>query len=326
MQAIRGNRWLNQFLEHAPDYLSLVLVILCGFLLARLVWVLFPADPSHLPTAVPVATDNAESTTTANFGAQIANYHLFGETDPSPVAKSTESKPLQATPLALKLLGVYAIAGGRGQAVIEENGEQRVYGVGQSIGGTNTGVVLEAIKSDHIVLRRNGNLETLALPELQANASTDNQVGALSIPDMPVMDDTANTVQGMAMQVPPPDVTAPADTEQVSPTDSSPVPDAPVSPNGSVPTNVRLEDVVSWQPHEVNGKFGGFRIMPGSNVELFNRLGLQPQDVVTAINGTVLDSPAAGMQAMQAAAGASQVNLSITRGGQQINLPITFDR
>lgn len=328
MQAIRGNRWLNQFLERAPDYLSLVLVIVCGFLLARLVWVLFPADPSHLPTAVPVATDSAEPTTTPDFGAQIASYHLFGEADPNPAAKPTESKPLQATPLALKLLGVYAVAGSRGQAVIEESGKQQVYGIGQPIG--NAGVVLEEIKSDHVVLRRDGNLETLALPELKATASADSQVGTPSVPDMateippPVMDDAANTVQGMEMQAPPPDVIMPTDMGQVPPAVAPPVPDAPVSPSAGVPANTRLEDVVSWQPHEANGKFSGFRIMPGSNVGLFNQLGLQPQDVVTAINGTVLDSPAAGMQAMQAASSASQVNLSITRGGQQINLPVSL--
>jgi general secretion pathway protein C len=88
--------------------------------------------------------------------------------------------------------------------------------------------------------------------------------------------------------------------------------------------NMRLLEVASPQPHEVDGKFAGFRLMPGSNTALFNQLGLQPGDIVTTVNGSVLDSPAAGMQALQGAASASQVTLGITRGGQQITLPLSF--
>ena len=38
-----------------------------------------------------------------------------------------------------------------------------------------------------------------------------------------------------------------------------------------------------------DGKLRGMRVYPGTNAQAFNRLGLRPGDLVTAINGTTLD-------------------------------------
>ncbi len=88
--------------------------------------------------------------------------------------------------------------------------------------------------------------------------------------------------------------------------------------------NMRLLEVASPQPYERDGKFLGFQLSPGSNVAMFNQLGLQPGDIVTAVNGTVLENPAIAMRLLQEAATASQVNLNITRNGQEVSLPINF--
>ena len=88
--------------------------------------------------------------------------------------------------------------------------------------------------------------------------------------------------------------------------------------------NARLLEVATPQPYEANGKFKGFQLNPGSNTAMFSKLGFQAGDIVTAINGTTLDSPATAMQLLQGASTANQVNLTITRNGQEISLPISF--
>jgi general secretion pathway protein C len=88
--------------------------------------------------------------------------------------------------------------------------------------------------------------------------------------------------------------------------------------------NMRLMEVASPQPYERDGKFLGFQLSPGSNVAMFNQLGLQAGDIVTAVNGTTLENPAIAMRLLQEAATASQVNLNITRNGQEVSLPINF--
>jgi general secretion pathway protein C len=331
MQDIHSSRWLDRLLERSPDYASFALVITCGFLLARLVWALFPANPTVPVGDIPAMDGMSSPAATQNIGEKIANFHLFGQYSPNKPAAPVDSKKLQDTQLALKLQGVYARPGKQGQAVIEEGGQQHVYAIGENIG--NSGSVLEEIHMDHVVLKRNGNLEKLQLPE--AKLSGRGGAPMQDMPDdqsMPIMDDAAN----LGGVIPPPDMGVPdMPPPDMPPPDMGVVPaEAPAQPDAganlsnfrdaALNNNAKLLEAVSPQPYEANGKFLGFRLMPGSNPGLFNKAGLQPGDIVTAINGTMLDSPAAGMQALQSASTASQISLSVTRGGQQINLPLSF--
>ena len=50
MQGTQHSRLFDRWLGRAPDYVSFGLVIVCGFLLARLTWMLFPAEPRPLLT------------------------------------------------------------------------------------------------------------------------------------------------------------------------------------------------------------------------------------------------------------------------------------
>ena len=57
----------------------------------------------------------------------------------------------------------------------------------------------------------------------------------------------------------------------------------------------RLTDIVRLAPHVQEGKVVGFRVNPGRDRESFEALGLQAGDVVTDINGIVLDDPSRGL-------------------------------
>jgi general secretion pathway protein C len=333
MQGIRQQRWLQHWQERAPDYASFMLVILCGFLLARLVWG-FIAEPRPPLAESAQTTETAAGDASPGFGEQIAGQHLFGQYTPGSTAKPVTN--VQVTQLALTLKGLYSLPGNRGYAVIEENGQQNRYIPGQAIG--NSGAILEQIHSDHILFRRNGLLEKLVLPPLAqsgGNSPAADMGGTMNpIPDMggempadaepPVIDD------------PPADLITP-DAEGVPPQYQNQPPqpetEAPPAEGGTsladfrqavVNNNARLLEAISPQPYEKDGKMIGFQINPGSNVSLFNKLGFQQGDVVTSINGTPMNNPGSAMQIMQEASTASQINLNIIRNGQEISLPVSF--
>lgn len=338
MQANASMRLVSRWLERTPDYVSLGLVILCGFLLARLVWLFFPAEP------LPLSTEAADSALTStqprapqNLGEQLASLHLFGQYQADAVNKPATSH-VQPTQLALKLQGTYAPARGRGFAVIEDNGQQKTYAPGESIG--TSGAVLEIVNADHVLLRRNGVLEKLALPDPTLAGGGD--VGMAMGGEMP-LDMPPPEISPPPEMLAPPEVFTPSEGAIPPPQEDSaaaeaipvPPPEEPVAPDADavnlgefrqavLQNNMRLLEVASPQPYERDGKFLGFQLSPGSNVALFNQLGLQAGDIVTAINGTVLDSPATAMRSLQEAGSAAQVSLSITRNGQQINLPLNF--
>jgi general secretion pathway protein C len=326
MQAIREHRSVKQLLNRLPDYLSLLLVILCGFLLARLLWALYPAETTAFDESLTQTQASAQTTTdTPDVGAQIADLHLFGQPAVEPPTTPTDTKNLQTSQLAFKLAGV--VSGDAGQIVIEDGGKQSNYRVGEDIA---SGVRLQAVFADHIVILRNGTPEKIALPALTGSGSagfvTSTPDFAMQDPLPPIMDDALLDEMNTPIDIPPnlPDGMSPDQPMEMN------EPQESLLESGvelSIPSNpAQLTEIVTPEPHEANGKFVGFRLMPGSNVGLFNQLGLQPGDIVTAINGTPLDSPAAGAQALSAAASSPQVNLSLTRGGQQLNLPISLGR
>lgn len=331
MQGTQHTRLFGRLLERAPDFVSFGLVIVLGFLLAKLVWMIFPAEP-RLPVAEVVSNSNAAGGETAarrDLGQEIAAAHLFG------VYTADNNEPVVAdvrpTQLNLKLQGVFAAAGQRGYAVIEEGGQQTAYAAGDALGG---GVTLEQILPESVLLRRNGVLEKLELPKQALPDVTSASFIADEPP--PDMENYEEPPMEMEMEMPPPEMFQPSEGAIPPPQpdrDMSPGMMEPAQTDGNslsqfrdavLNNNMRLLEVASPQPYERDGQFLGFQLTPGSNVAMFNQLGLQSGDVVTAINGTPLSNPATAMKVLQEVATASQVNLSVTRNGQELNLPISF--
>ena len=77
----------------------------------------------------------------------------------------------------------------------------------------------------------------------------------------------------------------------------------------------RLSDIIRPVPHVQEGQVVGFRVNPGRDRAAFEALGLQPGDVVTDINGTVLDDPSQGLQVFQSLGEATQANVTVLRDG-----------
>ena len=179
------------------------------------------------------------------------------------------------TTLSLSLTGILAY-GPKGAAIISANrGQEKTYRVGDSVDNAD-GAKLHSVEPDRVLLNRNGTLETLRLPQ-QLSSAPARTVSTVLPP-------AAAQPQGSLRQV--------------------------ISENAS-----RLTDIVRLAPHVQEGKVVGFRVNPGKDRATFEQLGLQPGDVVTDINGTVLNDPSQGLQVFESLGEATQANVTVLREG-----------
>lgn len=72
------------------------------------------------------------------------------------------------------------------------------------------------------------------------------------------------------------------------------------------------------------GRQLGYRVYPGRDPDRFAKLGLVAGDLVTAVNGQLLDDPARSMELLRGLSGSDSITLTVERDGQQrmVQVPI----
>lgn len=71
-----------------------------------------------------------------------------------------------------------------------------------------------------------------------------------------------------------------------------------------------------------NGKQVGYRLQPQKKGEMLSALGLQPTDIIIAINGVKLDQPQNGINALRTLSTAAEISLTLKRNGAEVPLNI----
>ena len=353
MQKLKQQQLLDRMLERLPDHVTFLLVILSGFLLARLTWTLFPADPSminaanqtEVAPAVEVIPANASST---DIGQELANYHLLGvyqapqaPAAPAPVAEAP-APAVEAPRVPLKLVGVYALPNKNGVAVIEVGGAaQKVVGIGEPIAESN-GATLEKVFADKVEISWNGKIETLGMPKLSESSATAGGAEAAPmeeyipepepeiVPDQLMLQQQQQDNQQIQQeeaeedgapqapgQSPVPPGAVPPQMPQVDP--EAKAGDAGLSSfrQQVAQNNLKLLEVIRPSPVSEKGQLTGFRVTPGQNEALFRQTGLQAGDVVTGIN-------ASSLQAMQGLMSSASAELTVLRAGQTTSVHVSF--
>lgn len=272
-------QWLTTLNHYLPPGVTALLVVAIAYQLATLTWALVPGS---VPSALPASTRGDSPAAQPIDFSTLVGASLFGEAAerPSGTAAPTEVIDAPDTTLSLTLKGFLSKEGDpNGEAIISSNrGEDRNYRVGQTIDGAD-GSTLHAVYSDRVLLDRNGQLETLRLPkELTASGA-----GFTAMPPMPQV---------------------------------APGPPGGGSLRETIAENAsRITDIVRVAPHVQEGQVVGFRVNPGRDRATFEALGLRPGDVVTDINGTVLNDPSQGLQVFQSLGETTQANVTILRDG-----------
>ncbi len=271
---------VNRFL---PPLVSLLLVVLVGWQLAKLIWMLVPGSAIGAVVPLPDVLPSSPSTSTTSANVQaIADSHIFGIADLEPVSQALIIEPdddLADTRLVnLTLNGTVASAiPNYSVAIISDGGkDQEVYTIGEPV-GNNT--ILHAVYSDRVVLNENGMLTNLKLPREFKNVPANNLRRART-----------NT------------------TRTATPT---------ASIQSVVTENLtRLTDVIRPTPYRSEGQQIGFRVYPGRDRRQFAKLGLRPGDIITDIDGQSLTDASQAMQIFQSLGTAEQVTATIQRDGK----------
>jgi general secretion pathway protein C len=232
--------------------------------------------------ATPAAPVAAGPATPSVDIGAIVAAHLFGE--PNAAAGSTDPNAVAATQMALVLVGTIANTNPElGYAIIGESAQNaKVYGVGKTITG---GTKLHSVYPDRAIIDRGGQLEALLLPKKFQGG-------------------------GVSASLPQPGGAAP------DPLLGERLRQLAANNPGAI------TEILRPQPVFANGQQRGYRVYPGRNRQQFNKLGLLPGDMVTAINGTPLDDAGRGMEILSTMNSAANVTVTVERNGETVQVNI----
>jgi general secretion pathway protein C len=264
-------RWRALLLGEGPRVATAILIVALCAQAAFIVTDLAGASRTPKAKAHQVVVAHAPDIST------IVNAHLWGVPPPS-------EQVVQPSHVNLLLTGT--IAGNdpqNGLAILGQTPQTaKVYAVGDIVPG---GAKLHSVYSDRVVIDRNGQLESLALPR-QLNT------GNAPPPSAAALQGENPNIERMRRMI----------TEQPG----------------------LLADVMRPQPVMEHGRMNGFRVYPGRNRMAFMRLGLRPGDQVTAINGTPLDDRDRAEQILHTLGTSSEAHITVIRNGQQQDLTLNL--
>lgn len=292
------SRWSGQgspqfnalLIERLPAWVSFLAVLLLGYYLARLIWSFYPVaeSPVWQPPA-PLQSASPVAVSQSDY-ASIGAAHLFGEVSHDvPSISGDAALTAPDTGLSLQLRATVTADDPKvAHAIIaDSSGTEKVYFAEMPLPG---GATLQKIQPELVILSRAGQLEVLRLPRAAGSASG----GRPSPAPAP------NTARFPAVQ---------ADVEEF------------VAQN-----TAGFLEVVRPQPFMPNGQLKGYRIYPGPNRQQFAALGLRAGDLITEINGVVLNNPAQGTEVFRSLGGATQVTVTLERDGQPQVLSLNMDQ
>jgi general secretion pathway protein C len=149
----------------------------------------------------------------------------------------------------------------------------------------NGSIRLHSVYLDHVIIDRGGVLETLSLPH-----GPGLEVTAANRPTANPGAQFSDNIRRLAANNP-----------------------------SSLAQMIRVQPVFS------NGTQKGYRVYPGRERAQFARLGLQPGDLITTINGTALNDPSVSNDILGLLSSSTSVLVNIERNGSpmQLNLDIS---
>jgi general secretion pathway protein C len=295
----------------------LLLVIWLSHSVARLFWLVIP-NPTIPPAALSLVAADVQSGAAPEAVnlTQITALAPFGDTaqevappvDAQPTTQGIETDAAD-TQLNLILRGVLGSNDEKsGRAIIASGERADVYAVGDTL-PVGTNVTLAKVLDGRVIINNNGSFESLWLFKEDPNAP--KLTTSFAAPAANEWATPGGYANPPYQQQPPLYV------------DKSPAVDSPrFGADPAAAASKTLADVVAMSIYREGGQVVGYKIRPGRNAEMFNSLGLQTDDIVTAVNGVPLSSPGKIMEIYKSMGSATSANLEIRRGGSTVNLDV----
>jgi general secretion pathway protein C len=289
-------KWIESMAsQHLPKVVLVLLVVLVAAQAADLTWRLIPVPESAIKTPqqqtqTPVVTPNAKN---QQSGLEtVANLHLFGNAGAVKAVKQIQ-QDAPVTRLNLTLHGVFVEEDPeQGAAIIGTSGStQKYYKVGASV---MSGVTLQGVFTDRVVLLRNGQSEVLRFPKVPTVSSKSNSSSSARTSTSP---------------------------------QEAPVNAASLSGYREVfqKQPLKIFEHVRFVPVRSREGLKGYRVLPQKNRELYNKLGIRPSDLVTAVNGVTLTDDKEAMKLIDMLKDASTIQVDIVRNGQPQSLNFSLN-
>ncbi len=258
-----------------PTVVSLVLIVLCVYTVSQFVLIMLTDDESIDAAKNTLAKANPDKNSQQAF-KQLTMANLFGVANQN---KTTIAKKVPETRLNLFLKGVFAFTPMKYSSAIiasGKNGKEQSYGIGDKLAG---GVTIKEIQSDYVILDRRGRSEILRMPESKG-------VGELysAIPDLSdVMQRNSDKMLDIVR-------------------------------NKIIANPYSMRDYALPIVVKENNKQIGYRLQPQQKGGILFDVGLEPNDIVTAVNDVRLNDPKNATKALREMVTANGVNLTVRRG------------
>lgn len=263
------------------------LALTTGLLLARFAWLMAaPGEGASALHQIPAV---------AGAAGKHSSLALLTQTDPFRASIAEPSQIAVPTSLNLKIAGLRwsdDTAGSSSAILILPDNTQKRFSIGEQI---VSGAVLEAVATDRVFLRFNGQLQELLLND----------------PNKPLFSGSSSSFSAASVSIQPAQLAAP--TSAAAPAGSSATPITPA---------LLLTDV-DMQPELRNGAVAGYRLSPRGQGH-FQSAGLEAGDMVLRVNGASIEGM--GPEAIQSAVMSSQsIALDVVRNGAIVRLRLSPD-
>lgn len=276
-------------------WLGFIVIML---LAAQITWKLVPTDSSVTAWSPTPVNVNGKDVGQVDL-AGLQQLGLFGKADTQsdrPKVAAVETiTDAPKTSLSIQLTGVVAsTTDQKGLAVIESNGSQETYSLGDKIKGTSAS--LKEVYADRIIITNAGRYETLMLDGLvYTSQSPANQQ---------LQQAKSNTTVSRIDQRKNADVSqelAESRTELLA--DPS-----------------KITDYIAISPVRQGDAVAGYRLNPGKDANLFKQAGFKANDLAKSINGYDLTVMSQALEMMSQLSELTEVSIMVEREGQLVEI------
>jgi general secretion pathway protein C len=288
-----------------------LLLIYIAYIGAKITWSVVPQAQSGQNTSVNAYSKNVHSSNVnkAVNVAKIQSLNLFGQYDEAVDERlELEMTNVPETKLNLILSGLVASdEQSVAAAIIENQGKQETYGIGDIIIGTRAN--LEQVLMDRVIIKQSGRLETLMLDGFDYNQPVKGVANKVAARKSPQKVELESTNSGVVDQRSNKELTATANNLRKELANDP----------------AKIGDYLRISPKRKEGNIVGYTLRPGKKPEFFKQAGLKSGDVAVQMNGFDLVEPVQAMQAMAEMKKARDISLLVDRQGSLTEILISLD-
>jgi len=288
--------------QKMAQVISLLLLVYIAFLAAKITWLMVPQEQVINNTAMTNGTAYKKQAASSYNLSALQALNLFGQYNEQveEVVEQVQNAPQTRLQLTLSA-AVASDSKETAAAIIEHQGKQETYGVGDIIVGTRAS--LEQVLIDRVIIKQSGRLETLMLDGADYNqpakgivtteAKSRSKATTGEAPQVNLVDQRLNkALSNSALRL-----------------------RKDLSNNPG-----KITDYLRISPARKNGAMIGYRLSAGKDPEFFKLSGLKAGDVAVQMNGYDLLAPIEAAQAMSALKTERDISLLVDRNNELVEI------